>query len=108
MTFNDLYNNFKIVEQQLKKSRSTSSSPSSENLAFVSSTSNISHEENCDVSGVSTASPKVITTSSQNSTAILSDETVYAFIASQHNGSQLFYEDLLQLHDDDLEEIDLK
>ncbi|GJT39005.1 hypothetical protein Tco_0938870 [Tanacetum coccineum] len=51
--------------------------------------------------GVSTASTQV-------STANLSDDTVYAFLAIQPNGSQLIYEDLEQIHEDDIEEMDLK
>ncbi|GKC06756.1 hypothetical protein Tco_0998366 [Tanacetum coccineum] len=39
MSFDDLYNNFKIVEQEVKGTASSSSSSSSQNLAFVSSTS---------------------------------------------------------------------
>ncbi|GJX00531.1 hypothetical protein Tco_0184444 [Tanacetum coccineum] len=37
MSFNDLYNNFKIVEQEVKGTTSSSSSLSSQNMAFVSS-----------------------------------------------------------------------
>nr|GEV75646.1 ribonuclease H-like domain-containing protein [Tanacetum cinerariifolium] len=37
-----------------------------------------------------------------------SNATVYAFLANQPNGSQLVHEDLEQIHEDDLEEIDLK
>ncbi|GJV71810.1 hypothetical protein Tco_1491805 [Tanacetum coccineum] len=48
------------------------------------------------------------TASTQVSTANLSDAIVYAFLASQSNGSQLVHEDLEQIHEDDLEEIDLK
>nr|GEW71917.1 hypothetical protein [Tanacetum cinerariifolium] len=51
--------------------------------------------------GVSTASPQV-------STANLSDATVYAFLANQPNRSQLVHEDLEQIHEDVLEEMDLK
>ncbi|GKD60651.1 hypothetical protein Tco_1298160, partial [Tanacetum coccineum] len=43
-----------------------------------------------------------------DSTANLSDAIVYAFLANQPNGSQLVHEDLEQIHEDDLEEIDLK
>nr|GEX65125.1 ribonuclease H-like domain-containing protein [Tanacetum cinerariifolium] len=66
MCFDDLYNNFKIVEQE------------------------------------------VSTSSTQVSTANLSDATVYAFLASRPNGSQLVHEDLVQIYKDDLEEMDLK
>nr|GEW85046.1 hypothetical protein [Tanacetum cinerariifolium] len=63
-----------------------------------------STNNNDDVStvfGVSTTSPQV-------STVNLSDATVYAFLANQPNGSQLEHEDLEQIHEDDLEEMDLK
>ncbi|GJW21888.1 hypothetical protein Tco_0032510 [Tanacetum coccineum] len=39
MSFDDLYNNFKIVEQEVKGTVSSSSSSSSHNMAFVSSPS---------------------------------------------------------------------
>ncbi|GJT15611.1 hypothetical protein Tco_0874317 [Tanacetum coccineum] len=38
----------------------------------------------------------------------VSDATAYAFLSSQPQGSQLVHEDLEQIHDDDLEEMDLK
>ncbi|GJT36578.1 putative ribonuclease H-like domain-containing protein [Tanacetum coccineum] len=106
MSVDDLYNNFKIVEQEVKGTTSLSSSSSSQNLAFVSSTSS-TNEVNT-AYGVSPASTQVSTASTQVSTVNLSDDTVYVFLASQPNGSQLVYEDLEQIHDDDLEEIDLK
>ncbi|GJV11568.1 putative ribonuclease H-like domain-containing protein [Tanacetum coccineum] len=77
MSFDDLYNNFKIVEQEVRGTANSSSSL------------------------ISTASTQV-------STANLSDATVYAFLANQTNGSQLVHEDLEQIHEDDLEEMDLK
>nr|GEV33643.1 hypothetical protein [Tanacetum cinerariifolium] len=57
---------------------------------------------------VSAASTPVSTVSSHNNTTNLSDATVYAFLANQPNRSQLVNEDLEQIHEDDLEEIDLK
>ncbi|GKA27683.1 putative ribonuclease H-like domain-containing protein [Tanacetum coccineum] len=50
----------------------------------------------------------VNTASTEISTASFSDATVYAFLSTQPQGSQLVHEDLEQLHDDDLEEMDLK
>ncbi|GJV93458.1 hypothetical protein Tco_1541271 [Tanacetum coccineum] len=44
----------------------------------------------------------------ETSTASFSDATVYAFLSTQPQGSQLVHEDLEQIHDDDLEEMDLK
>ncbi|GKD83082.1 hypothetical protein Tco_1349921 [Tanacetum coccineum] len=92
MISNDLYSSFKIVKQNVKRTASSSSSLSSQNMAFVSSP-NSTNEVNT-AYGVSTAN--------------LSDATVYSFLASQPNRSQLVYEDLKQIHEDDLEEIDLK
>ncbi|GJT49111.1 hypothetical protein Tco_0975268 [Tanacetum coccineum] len=48
------------------------------------------------------------TASSTDNTARLSDATIYAFLANQPNGSQVVHEDLEQIHEDDLEEMDLK
>nr|GEV99954.1 hypothetical protein [Tanacetum cinerariifolium] len=70
-------------------------------MAFVSTPSTNNNDDVSNVFGVSTASPQV-------STANLNDATVYAFLANQPNGSQLVHEDLKQIHEDDLEEIDLK
>ncbi|GJW07971.1 putative ribonuclease H-like domain-containing protein [Tanacetum coccineum] len=106
MSFDDLYNNFKIVEQEVKGTASSSSSLSSQNLAFMSSTSS-TNEVNT-AYGVSTSNTQVSIASTQVSTANLSDDTIYAFLASQPNGSQLVYEDLEQIHEDDIEEMDLK
>ncbi|GJX39751.1 hypothetical protein Tco_0253054 [Tanacetum coccineum] len=83
------------------------------NIAFVSSPSSTNEVNTaCGVSTtntqVSPASAQVSTASTQVSTANLSDDTVYAFLASQPNGSQLVYEDLEQIHEDDIEEMDLK
>ncbi|GKA37257.1 hypothetical protein Tco_0723822 [Tanacetum coccineum] len=109
MSFDDLYKNFKIIKQEVKEIASSSS----QNMAFVSSPS-ITNEVNT-AYGVTTAntqvspvSTQVSTASTQVSTTDLSDDTVYAFLASQPNGSQLVYKDLEQIHEDDIEEMDLK
>ncbi|GKB16655.1 ribonuclease H-like domain-containing protein [Tanacetum coccineum] len=57
---------------------------------------------------VSTASTPVSAASTSDSAASLSDATVYAFLANKPYGSQIVHEDLEQIHDDDLEEMDLK
>ncbi|GJS30766.1 hypothetical protein Tco_0491386 [Tanacetum coccineum] len=113
MSFDDLYNNFKIVKQEVKGTTSSSSSSSSQNMDFVSSPS--STNEINTAYGVSTAniqvspaSTQVSIASTQVSYANLSDATVYAFLASQPNGSQLVHEGLEQIHEDNLEEMDLK
>ncbi|GKF63684.1 ribonuclease H-like domain-containing protein [Tanacetum coccineum] len=58
--------------------------------------------------GVSIGNTKVNTASTETSTASFSDATVYAFLSTQPQGSQLVHEDLEQIHDDDLEKMDLK
>ncbi|GKD80080.1 hypothetical protein Tco_1342701 [Tanacetum coccineum] len=79
MSIDDLYNNFKIVEQSVKKSIGASSG--SQNMAFMTAL-------------ISTAS--------------FSDNGVYAFMVENPNGSNLLQHDLEQIHKDDLEAIDLK
>ncbi|GJW56915.1 putative ribonuclease H-like domain-containing protein [Tanacetum coccineum] len=78
MSIDDLYNNFKIVEQKVKKTVVSAASPS-----------------------VNTASPQVCTAS-------VSDNTVYAFMVENPNGSNVLHQDLEQIHEDDLEAMDLK
>ncbi|GJU00546.1 putative ribonuclease H-like domain-containing protein [Tanacetum coccineum] len=107
MGLDDLYNNFKIVEQKVK--RSAGANNDDKNLAFLTTSSPSSTNTiNIVNTGVSTGTTKVNTASTETSTASFSDATVYAFLSTQPQGSQLVHEDLEQLHDDDLEEMDLK
>ncbi|GJZ11616.1 putative ribonuclease H-like domain-containing protein [Tanacetum coccineum] len=107
MGLDDLYNNFKIVEQKVK--RTVCANNDDKNLAFVTTTSTSSTNSiNTGNTGVSTGNSKVNTASAESSTASFSDATAYAFLSSQPQGSQLIHEDLEQIHDDDLEEMDLK
>ncbi|GJZ43148.1 putative ribonuclease H-like domain-containing protein [Tanacetum coccineum] len=76
-------------------------------LEFVTTPSSTNEVNTANVQ-VSTANSTVSTDSTLDSTANLSDATVYAFLANQPNGSQLVHEDLEQIHEDDLEEMDLK
>ncbi|GJR25563.1 retrovirus-related pol polyprotein from transposon TNT 1-94 [Tanacetum coccineum] len=57
---------------------------------------------------VSSTSPNVNTASPQVSTASFSDNVVYAFMVENLNGSNLLQQDLEQIHEDDLEAMDLK
>ncbi|GJY39964.1 putative ribonuclease H-like domain-containing protein [Tanacetum coccineum] len=88
ISFDDLYNNFKIVEQEVKRSVISSSNSSSQNVAFVSTPSSTNDVNTSNVL-VNTASSSLSTASSTNNTARLSDATIYAFLANQPNGSQL-------------------
>ncbi|GJR35314.1 ribonuclease H-like domain-containing protein [Tanacetum coccineum] len=81
MGFNDLYKNFKIVEQEVKGTTNPISSLNSQNMVFISSPRNTNEVDTAyrvstANTPVSTASTQVSTTSSQVSTANLSDATL--------------------------------
>ncbi|GJT92880.1 hypothetical protein Tco_1081725 [Tanacetum coccineum] len=78
----DLYNNLRVYEDEMK--RSSSSTSNSQNLAFLSS-------EN---------------TSSTNE--VSADEVVCSFFAQQTTSPLLDNEDLQQIDQDDLEELDIR
>ncbi|GJU45327.1 putative ribonuclease H-like domain-containing protein [Tanacetum coccineum] len=107
MSIDDLYNNFKIIEQKVKKS--VGASGGAQNLAFMIAPSTSStNDVNTANPQVSTASPNVNTASPQVSTASLSDNVVYAFMVKNPNGSNLLHQDLEQIRKDNLEAMDLK
>ncbi|GJY48611.1 putative ribonuclease H-like domain-containing protein [Tanacetum coccineum] len=107
MSIDDLYNNFKIVEQKVKKSVGTSSG--AQNLAFMTAPSTSStNDANTASPQVNAASHNVNVASPQVCTASVSDNTVYAFMVENPNGSNVLYQDLEQIHEDDLEAINLK
>ncbi|GJW75338.1 putative ribonuclease H-like domain-containing protein [Tanacetum coccineum] len=114
MSMDDLYNNLKVYEQEVKGM--SSSSLSTQNMAFVSSSNYNSNSTNGAINtaqavntahGVSTASTQV---NAANSTNIdnLSDAVICSFFASQPDSPQLVHEDLQQIHPDDMEEMDLR
>ncbi|GKC06110.1 putative ribonuclease H-like domain-containing protein [Tanacetum coccineum] len=114
MSMDDLYNNLKVYEPKVKGMSSSSSS--TQNMAFVSSSNNNTSSTNGAVNtaqavntahGVSTTSTQV---NAANFTNIdnLSDVVICAFFASQPNSPQLVHEDLQQIHPDDIEEMDLR
>nr|GEU81437.1 retrovirus-related Pol polyprotein from transposon TNT 1-94 [Tanacetum cinerariifolium] len=106
LILDDLYNNLKIYEPDVKGT--LSSSTNTQNVAFVSSNSTNS------INGAVNTTHDVTTASTQattvNSTTIdkLSDDIIYSFFASQPHSLQLDNEDLQQIHPDELEEMDLR
>ncbi|GJU72926.1 putative ribonuclease H-like domain-containing protein [Tanacetum coccineum] len=107
MGIDDLYNNFKIVEQKVKKSIGASSG--AQNLAFMTAPNTSStNDTNTASPQVSTASPNVNAASPQVITASVSDNIVYAFMVENPNGSNVLHQDLEQIHENDLEAMDLK
>ncbi|GJY62407.1 putative ribonuclease H-like domain-containing protein [Tanacetum coccineum] len=107
MSIDDLYNNFKIIKQKVKKSVGASSG--AQNLAFMTAPSTSStNDVNTASPQVSTASTNVNTASPHVSTVSFNDNVVYAFMVENPNGSNLLHQDLEQLHEYDLEAMDLK
>nr|GEU54089.1 hypothetical protein [Tanacetum cinerariifolium] len=92
LNMDDLYNNLKIYETEVKGS--SSSSQNSQNAAFVSSNSSNSTNQSYGSNSVNTDS--------------LIDDIIYSFFANQSNSPQLDNEDLQQIDANDLEEMDLK
>ncbi|GKA88102.1 hypothetical protein Tco_0809866 [Tanacetum coccineum] len=96
LSFDDLYNNLRVFESDVKGS--TASSSSSQNVAFVS-------ENTSSTNDVSTAYG-VSNSSSHNSQH--EQTSSYSLLANQSSCPQLDHEDLEQLDEFDLEEMDLK
>nr|GEX38687.1 hypothetical protein [Tanacetum cinerariifolium] len=89
MSMDDLYNNFKVYEPEVKGMSNSNSS--TQNMAFVSSSNNNTSSTNGAVNtthGVSTASTQVNAAYSINIDN-LSDAVIFAFFASQPNRSLL-------------------
>nr|GEW64750.1 hypothetical protein [Tanacetum cinerariifolium] len=114
MSMDDLYNNLKVYEQEVKGISSSSSS--TQNMDFVSSLNNNSSSTNGAVNtsqavntthGVSTASTQVNVVYFINIDN-LSDVVISSFFASQPNSLQLVHEELEQIYPDDMEEMDLR
>nr|GFC57921.1 hypothetical protein [Tanacetum cinerariifolium] len=105
-SLDDLFNNLKIYEAEVKSSSSTSHT--TQNIAFVSSQNNDSTNESVSVvPSVSAASAKPqasILTNVDN----LSNAVIYSFFSSQSNSHQLDNDDLKQIDANDLKEMDLK
>ncbi|GKC09931.1 ribonuclease H-like domain-containing protein [Tanacetum coccineum] len=105
LDIDDLYNNLKVFEADIKGSSGSSSN--SQNVAFLSAedTSN-SNDVNMLMFFVYTASGLILGTSLFIHSYI--DDLMFSFFANQSNSPQLDDEDLEQIDHDDLEEMDLK
>nr|GEW16286.1 hypothetical protein [Tanacetum cinerariifolium] len=94
------------IHDRVKSSSTTS--PTTQNIAFVSSQNTDSTNESVsDVTSVFAASNKVHVSSLPN-VDNWSDVVIYSFFASQSNSPQLDNDDLKQIDADDIEEMDLK
>nr|GEW36811.1 hypothetical protein [Tanacetum cinerariifolium] len=105
-SLDDLFNSLKIYEAEVKSSSTTS--PTTQNIAFVSSQNIDNTNESASVvTSVFAASTKVLVSTLPN-VDTLSDAVIYSFFASQSNSPQLDNDDLKQIDANDLEEMDLK
>nr|GEW16166.1 ribonuclease H-like domain-containing protein [Tanacetum cinerariifolium] len=104
-SLDDLFNNLKIYEAEVKGS--SPSSQNTQNIAFVSSnTTDSINESVIGAPSLSAASSKA-TVSTLPHVDSLSDAVIYSFFATQSNNPQLDNDDLKQIDPNDLEEINL-
>nr|GEW54329.1 hypothetical protein [Tanacetum cinerariifolium] len=99
MSLDDLYNHLKVYETEVQKK----TEPNTQNMAFISLAK---HSRGNDE--VNTASSNVLIASANVATVSISQETACAYIASQSSGSQIKFEDINQIDEDDMEEMDIK
>ncbi|GJW62384.1 putative ribonuclease H-like domain-containing protein, partial [Tanacetum coccineum] len=104
LDIDDLYNNLKVFEADIKGSSGSSSN--SQNVAFLSAEDTNSINEVNTANGVSTTSDH--NSQGQASSSSYTDDLMFSFFANQSNSPQLDDEDLEQIDHDDLEEMDLK
>ncbi|GJS51127.1 ribonuclease H-like domain-containing protein [Tanacetum coccineum] len=104
LDIDDLYNNLKVFEADIKGSSGSSSN--SQNVAFLSAEDTSSSNEVSTANGVPTAACH--NSQGQDSSSSYSDELMYSFFANQPSSPQLDDEDLEQINHDDLEKMDLK
>nr|GEX78281.1 hypothetical protein [Tanacetum cinerariifolium] len=97
MSLDDLYNHLKVYESEVQKK----SEPNPQNMDFISSAKHSSGNEEVNTTSVSTASANI-------RVATISQDTACAYIASQSSGSQIKFEDINQIDEDDMEEMDIK
>nr|GEY84845.1 hypothetical protein [Tanacetum cinerariifolium] len=77
-------------------------------IVWRNRTKHNSGNEEVNTTSVSTASTNVSTASVNIGAASISQDTTCAYIASQSNGSQIKFEDINQIDEDDMEEMDIK
>nr|GFA86496.1 hypothetical protein [Tanacetum cinerariifolium] len=102
LSMDDLYNNLKVYEAEIKGQSSSSSN--SYNVDFVSSKNTSSINETVNAThDIPTAGSK-----KQPSASSYADDVMFSFFASQSNTPQLDNEDLEQIDTDYLGEMDIK
>nr|GEU48404.1 retrovirus-related Pol polyprotein from transposon TNT 1-94 [Tanacetum cinerariifolium] len=103
LSFDDLYNNLRVFEHDVKGSSASSSN--TQNVAFVSAGNTSSTN---DVSTAYSVSSPSVSKSQKEGSLSYTDEVIYSFFENQSSAPQLDYDDLEQINDDDMEKMDLK
>nr|GEZ63680.1 ribonuclease H-like domain-containing protein [Tanacetum cinerariifolium]GFA23371.1 ribonuclease H-like domain-containing protein [Tanacetum cinerariifolium] len=101
LSMDDLYNNLKVYESEIKGQ--SISSTNSHNVAFVNSDNSSSTNKTVNT----THSVFAVSSKDQASAASCVDDVMFSFFTNQSNASQLDNEDLGQIDTDDLEKFDL-
>nr|GEY63848.1 hypothetical protein [Tanacetum cinerariifolium] len=104
ISLDDLYNHIKVYESKVQKK----SKINSQNMAFISSAKHIKGNEEVNTASASTTSTNVPTASANIGVVTISQDTTCAYITSQSSGSQIKFEDINQIDEDDMEEMDIK
>nr|GEW06328.1 hypothetical protein [Tanacetum cinerariifolium] len=104
MSLDDVYNHLKVYEPEVQKK----SELNYQNMAFISLANTSSGKGKIDTASILTASTQVSTASANVVATSISHDTICAYIAFQSNGSQIKYEDITQIDEDDIEEMGIK
>nr|GEY65277.1 ribonuclease H-like domain-containing protein [Tanacetum cinerariifolium] len=104
MSLDDVYTHLKVYEPKIQKKLETNS----QNMTFISSSNTSSGKGEAHTASVPTASTQVSSASTDVAAASISHDTACAYVASQSNGSQIKYEDITQIDEDDIKEMDIK
>nr|GEV48319.1 hypothetical protein [Tanacetum cinerariifolium] len=102
MSLDDLYNHLKVYEPEVQKKSD------SQNMAFISSAKNSSGNEEVNTASIPTVNTQVSPASANVAAASISLDTTCAYIASQSKGSQIKYENINQIDEDDIKDMDIK
>ncbi|GKF05341.1 hypothetical protein Tco_0036009 [Tanacetum coccineum] len=108
LSIDDLYNNLRVFEQEIKGASKTSTS--AQNVAFVSQSRSSTNKVKFGLTGTfSTCNPS---TSSSNipereAPAGFANEVIYSLFPKQSEDLDLLYEDLEQIDDVDIEDMDI-
>nr|GFD15909.1 hypothetical protein [Tanacetum cinerariifolium] len=103
LSCDDLYNNLKVFERDVKGTIASSSN--TQNVAFKSVNNTSSTN---DVSTAYSVSSPSVSKSQKEGSSSYTDEVIQSLFLNQSSAPQLDYNDLEQINDDDMEEMDLK